>query len=242
MVCSAPTLPLMSSPAPLRTGGNIVQLRQLLAEQFPGLRQTLSARKRAERLATGLPALDALLEGGLPRGAFTELIARGHGSGSAEVLHELLRRVAAQRQFLALVDGRSSFDVDAVEPAVLSRLLWVRCEQATEALKATDLLLRDRNFPFVALDLKLNPVGELRKITASIWFRYARLLEQNQTTVLVITPLALVSVAEYRLCVASGFGANVFSQSRADLLSRLRFTLLRAAVEGGIEDVSAQAG
>jgi hypothetical protein len=229
----------MTSSTPLRTGGNIIELRHLLAQQFPGLRQTLADRKRPQTLATGIAAMDALLDGGLPRGAFTELVAFGHGSGSAEVIHQFLHRVAAQHQFLALVDGRSSFDVGAVQPAILSRLLWVRCEKTSEALKAADLLLRDRNFPFLALDLKLNPVRELRKITASIWFRYARLLEQNQTTVLVVTPQALVSVAAYRLSIESRLGMEALWQSRAELLSGLRFTLLRAEIDGS---VAAQSG
>jgi hypothetical protein len=178
-----------------------------------------------------VPALDALLGGGLPRGEFTELVASSPGSGSAEVIHELLRRVACNRQFLALVDGLGSFDAGAVEPAILTRLLWVRCQKVVEALKATDLLLRDRNFSILVLDLRLNPARELRKITASVWFRYARLLEQNQATVLVVTPQPLVGAANYRVAVESALGIDALVQSRAALLSCLRFQLLKSTAE-----------
>lgn len=211
--------------------GNILELRRLLAEQFPQLRQTATRRKRPEDWPTGLAVLDQLLGGGLPRGAFTEIVARGPGSGSVELIHELLRQAASRRQFLALVDGLSSFDVGAVEPEVLSRLLWICCRQASEAMKATDLLLRDRNFPLVVLDLKLNSPRELRKITSSIWFRYARLLEQNPCAVLVVTPLPLVSVAAFRLELVSHLGLETLGQSRSSRLSKLRFTLLRSLVE-----------
>ena len=179
----------------MQTSSAIVDLRKLLTSRFPHLRLDIEPRRPAETVVTGVPALDALLGGGLPRGEFTELVASSPGSGSAEVIHELLRRVACNRQFLALVDGLGSFDAGAVEPAILTRLLWVRCQKVVEALKATDLLLRDRNFSILVLDLRLNPARELRKITASVWFRYARLLEQNQATVLVVTPQPLVGAA-----------------------------------------------
>ncbi len=217
----------------MQTSSSIADLRKLLTSRFPHLRLTLAPRRPVARLATGVPALDTLLDGGLPRGHFTELVAATPGSGSAELLHELLRRVALNRQFLALVDGLGSFDVNAVEPAILSRLLWVRCQTASEALKATDLLLRDRNFSVLVLDLKLNPARELRKITASVWHRYARLLEQNQATVLVVTPQPLVSVARYRVAMDSILGIEALVQSRAELVSRLRFTPLKSATETG---------
>ena len=224
------------------TGGTIVDLRNLLATRFPHLRLGLSPRKRTESVPTGIAALDTLLGGGLPRGAFTELVASGHGTGSAEVIHELLRQVAFNRQFLALVDGRSSFDVGAVPAAVLQRLLWVRCQNVTEALKATDLLLRDRNFHVVAVDLKLNALRELRKVNASVWYRYGRLIEQNQSAVLVVTPQQLVSGAAYRLAMDSRLGIEALSRSRAELLACLRFELRRAAAEEGRREITAQAG
>ena len=226
-----------SAPVPVCASNNIIELRQLLAQRFPHLRSSLAPRARAVTFPTGIAALDLMLGGGVARGEFTEFVAPGSGSGSTEVIHQLLRQVAANRQFLALVDGTGSFDVCAVEEAVLNRLLWVRCGHAAEALKAMDLLLRDRNFPVLVLDLKLNPMGELRKITASIWFRYARLLEHNKSVVLVVTPHALVSAAGCRIYLDSALGIEVLSQSRAELLSGLRFTLLRSAGELGGEVV-----
>lgn len=225
----------------MRASGNIVELRQLLAEQFPHLRQGLAATPPIETVPTGVPALDALLGGGLARGEFTELVGTTDGSGSAQVIHALLRRVAADGRFLALVDGTDSFDVGTVEPAVLAHLLWVRCGRADEALKAADLLLRDRNVPFVVMDLKLNPVAQLRRISSSTWYRYARLLELNQTTVLVVTPFQLVSGAGYRVRVEGELGIDALSRSPSNILSRLRFTLLRSAGAAGGEQ-AAQAG
>jgi hypothetical protein len=225
----------------MQATGNIIELRQLLAGRFPHLRQGVAAPSPAETWATGVPSLDVLLRGGLPRGAFTELVGAGAGSGSAQVLHALLRQVAADGQFLALVDGADSFDVGAVESEVLSRLLWVRCSKAGEALKAADLLLRDRNFPLVVLDLKLSPATQLRKISSSTWYRFARLLEHNRTTVLVVTPFELVSGAACRVRVESALGLDELSRPPSELVSRLRFTLTRATA-WTIEDRDAQTG
>src|SRR3989442_1226262 len=197
--------------------GNIVGLRQLLAERFPHLRFGLKTASPLETWATGLPALDTLLGGGLPKDELTELVGAGDGSGSAQVIHALLRRVAAGGQFLALVDGADSFDVDAVEPDVLSRLLWVRCTKADEALKAADILLRDRNLPLVVLDLKLNPPAQLRKIPSSVWHRFRRLLEQNGGTLLVVTPHQLVGGPACRGGVESRLGVDALAQAPSEV-------------------------
>lgn len=212
----------------MSAAGNIVELRQLLAERFPHLRQGVVVPPPAGTLPSGVPALDQLLGGGLSRGEFTELIGAGDGSGSAQIIHALLRRVAADGRFLALIDGMDSFDATSVEPDVLTHLLWVRCRGAGEAMKSVDLLLRDRNVPLIVLDLKLNTAAQLRRIPASTWYRHARLLEQNQTTVLIVTPFQLVSGAGCRVRIESRLGIDALSRAPEELLPQLRFTLLRS--------------
>jgi len=208
---------------------NLIELRRLLAERFPAAHAHRPPEPPDHGIATGVPALDKILGGGLPRGGLAELVGAGPGSGSAQVIHSLLRRVAADGQFLALVDGADSFDVDAVDADVLSRLLWVRCIKADGALKAADLLLRDRNFPLVVLDLKLNSGIELRKIQSSIWFRFSRLLEQNHTTLLVVTRHQLVGGAACRVRVESGLGLAALAQPPSQVLDQLRFKWLGTA-------------
>lgn len=214
----------------MRATENLVELRQLLTDKFP---QAHAARqpKAAPAIATGLPGLDALLGGGWPKGKISELVGEGAGSGSSQVIHALLHHLAADGRFLALVDGADSFDVDAVDPDVLARLLWVRCVKADEALKAADILLRDRNFPVVVVDLKLNPAAQLRKILSSIWHRFRRLQEQNGTTVLIVTPTPLVGGAHCRVRVAGQLGVEAMIRRPAEVTERLRFELLRAEEE-----------
>jgi hypothetical protein len=215
----------------------VIELRQLLAERFPPLRPSLEAAPGG-LLPTGIEAFDRVLGGGLPRGEFTELVAAGHGSGSALVLHGWLRRMAKEGRYLALIDGSDSFDASAEESEVLSRLLWVRCRRAEEAMQAADVVLRDRNLPCVALDLKLNPPGQLRKIQSSLWHRFKRLLEQTQSTVLVISPRPLVSGAACRVQMQGRLGVEALSQATLPL-GHIEFQLMR---QSGLDAGIAQAG
>jgi hypothetical protein len=185
----------------------IIELRQFLAERLPQARLGMAPERMVPAaLPTGIESIDQGLGGGLPQGAFTELVAPGEGSGSAQFIHSLLRHTASAGRFLTLVDGADSLDIDALEPEALAHLLWVRCRSTTEALQTTDLLLRDRNIALVALDLKLNPAHELRRIPGTLWYRFSRLMEQQGATVLVVTPQPLVA----------GAAARIISRTRLD--------------------------
>ncbi|HYG22042.1 MAG TPA: hypothetical protein VEH04_04605 [Verrucomicrobiae bacterium] len=181
----------------------VIQLRQLLREKIPQARlglDELTARP-LNSWATGIAQLDDSLHGGLPRGALTEIIAPQRSSGSALLRNALVARAAAERQIVAYIDGHDSLDVTALEPAVVERLLWVRCRTAEEALKAGDLILRDRNVPLVILDLVSNPTMELRRIGATTWFRFQRILEMGSTVCVVLTPEPRVSPAQARITI-----------------------------------------
>ena len=215
----------------MRVAANIVQIRQLLREKFPGLRtraDELPVRQH-ETWATGIEKLDARLGGGFPKNALSEVVAPRRGCGSALLLLQLLRRAASQNQFTALVDGRDSFEAATVEHSTLDRLLWVRCRQAEEAVKCTDLVLRDGNLSVVLLDLALNPITELRKIPAPTWYRFQRIVEESATTFMVLTPQRMISPAEVRVTLRSRFGLNAIEADQMKLTMELDFEV----VEGG---------
>src|ERR1051326_5199588 len=105
---------------------NIIALRELLRDKFPGLRtraDELPGRSRA-CLPSGLPSLDQHLSGGFPKSALSEIIAPHRASGSALLIGHLLERSAVNRHFIALIDGQDSFDPAPFDTAALSRLLW----------------------------------------------------------------------------------------------------------------------
>src|SRR6266498_2271116 len=136
---------------------------------------------------------------------------------------------ASYRYFLALIDGRDSFDPSASGRrgnGCLSYLLWVRCTKALEAIKAADLLLRDGNFPLVIVDLVLNAPEELRKIPQTNWYRLQRLVEVLPTACLVLTRYDMVSSAQLKLVLENFWDIQTFENE--DALSRLRIVVKRS--------------
>jgi hypothetical protein len=162
-----------------RTTGKIVELRQVLAERFPR-----EIPPPASLLTTGIECLDRSLEGGMRRGTITQLVAPYPSCGSASLLHDLIDSMhAAASQFVALIDGKNSF-----EPlGNTDLLLWIRCENANQAIRATDLIIRDGNIVLSILDLKQNEVQELRKVPLTAWYRLQRVAADSGTTLLLIT-------------------------------------------------------
>ena len=199
----------------------VIDLRQLLAERFP---QTFAPS--VDQLATGLSALDRPLGGGLPKNAITELSSPNLSAGSALLIHALLRNASRAGYFLALVDGRDSFDPQSAANAQLHHLLWLRCSKAFEAVQAADLLLRDGNFPLVVLDLVLNAPEELRKIPQTNWYRLQRLVEAAPVAFLVLTRISIISSAQLKLTLDNAW--SLTDLEKQDLISRLNIRVKRA--------------
>ncbi|HEV2840179.1 MAG TPA: hypothetical protein VGW39_02540 [Chthoniobacterales bacterium] len=213
----------------MAASGAIIDLRNLLAERFP---QPLPPPNL--RLATGLPAIDEVLGGGLPKSAITELSSPYVSAGTALLLYALLQNAHQAGYFLALVDGRDSFDPQPLGNSRLRNLLWVRCTKALDALKAADLLLRDGNFPLVVLDLVLNGSAELRKIPQTSWYRLQRLVEAAPTAFLVLTRESIISSAQLKLSLDNAWTLADLEQN--DLTARLQILVKRA--QGGREAVA----
>jgi hypothetical protein len=201
--------------------GKILHLRRLLAERFPRTPGVTSSR-----LLTGFFFLDQAAGGGLPQAAVTELIRSEENAGSASLVHALLHAAHRSNYFLALIDGRDSFDPCGLRDSVLSQLLWVRCAKALEAVKAADLLLRDGNFPLVIVDLVLNPPEELRKIPQTTWYRLQRLVETVSTACLVLTRHEMVSSAQLKLVLENSWSLESLEQQ--DAISQLRIAVKRS--------------
>jgi hypothetical protein len=203
---------------------SIIDLRRLLAERFP---QT--GASSADRLRTGLPVIDAAI-GGLPKNAITELTSPNLSAGSALLIHAFLQRAHQDGFFVALIDGRDSFDPEPAGQA-LPHLLWVRCHHAAHAVQAADLLLRDGNFPLVILDLVLNASDELQKIPQTHWYRLQRLVEAAPTAFLVLTRRSMIGSARLKLSLENEWRLSDLDAS--DLIGRLNIRIGR--IHGGRE-------
>ena len=188
----------------------IIDLRNLLAIRFPQ-----APMLAGTSLVTGLACFDQPIGGGLPKGAITELISPRGSAGSASLIHALIHGAYRDKYFVALIDGRDSFDACALATSILRQLLWVRCTNALEAVKAADLLLRDGNFPFVIVDLILNSPEELRKIPQTTWYRLQRLVESVPTACLVLTRYEMVSSAQLKLVLENSWNLETLEKQEA---------------------------
>jgi hypothetical protein len=191
----------------------VAQLRCLLAEKFPAM-----PPRAGGILRTGLAGVDAA-EGGLRCGALTELSA-ATGAG-ALFIHSMFRMVSQERCFAALVDAARSFEPDC--PAALVRLLVVFCADAMQAVKATDLLLRDGNISLIMLDLQAVPLRQLQRIPANTWHRLQRLAEQTTAAVVVLTPQPMVEAAQVRITAGEGWTLAAQRRWQRDLIAAARW-------------------
>jgi hypothetical protein len=205
----------------MAASAKIIDLRKLLAERFPHVPVV-----PATRLFTGLPFLDQPIGGGLPRGALTELISPRTSVGSASLIHALVHGAYCDNYFLALIDGHDSFDPCGLDNTLLRHLFWVRCREASEAIKAADLLLRDGNFPLVIVDLVLNAPEELRKIPQTNWYRLQRLVELAPVACLVLTRYEMVGSAQLKLVLQNSW--NLETLEKQDAISQLRIVVKRS--------------
>jgi hypothetical protein len=207
---------------------NVIQLRQLLTEQFPGSRVRLNEASTpgTSRGAVDPGAVDRQTDVRLhlAHGALTEIVAAKRGSGSALLLAALIQQALRENQFVALVDGSDSFDVTRFDGG-LSRLLWVRCRSADEALKAADLILRDKNLPLVLLDLAANPIAQTRRIPATAWYRFQRLVEHTSAACVVLTSSAMVSAAHVRKVLSGRFSLSALERDPVELLKELQLSV-----------------
>jgi len=141
----------------------------------------LERRDRLPRLPTGVAPLDALIGGGWPKGALSEL-AGGRSTGRTALLLSSLAEALRRGETVALVDVGGTLDARAAARGgvALPRLLWIRCTPG-KALAATEIVLGAGGFGLVALDL-----GEERPQTPSAaWLRLKRAAEQQASAVLV---------------------------------------------------------
>jgi hypothetical protein len=208
------------------TSDKVLQLRQLLSARFG--RDELAEK---EVYSTGLAVLD---EVGIPKAALTEIVSTtSMGPGGGLLLYGLLHAAIQKGERIILIDGKNGFSPKVLPQIELKRLLWMRCGEALEAIKAADLAVRDGNVPLVILLLTLNPSGELRRIPATAWHRLQMLAEKSAVTLLVFTPEAQIGCARLRLSVGGAFPLDKLHVRRDELLPALAVRVERRRMGAG---------
>ena len=205
-------------------GRKIIELRALLAQKFPAAAEPPAPARQP----TGIDSLDRCLEGGLSKAALTEVVCPRHGMGSGTIIQALVEASHAAGRTLALVDAGDSFDPDGLTNEELAALLWVRCHEPAQAIKATDLLCRDNNLPLVVLDLMMCSEAQVRAIAATYWYRLQRVAEGNGSVALVFTPVPVVGSAACTVRLTRMFALSALDLLRDQLTARLQMETVRA--------------
>jgi recombination protein RecA len=172
--------PMRSKAAALR-----LQVESVLASRL-GSPFQYRDRQIVETVPAGIPPIDDLT-GGLPRGSLTEVYGPPCSGRTSFLVSALASRTAAS-EVCALVDARDAFDPHSAERAGvrLNQLVWVRCRNADQALRATDLLIQGGGFGLIALDLSDTPPHAVRSVPLPVWFRFRRAVEYTPTILLVL--------------------------------------------------------
>jgi recombination protein RecA len=147
---------------------------------------TYRDRKTVTTVTTGIPEIDSVT-GGLPRGALTEIFGPSC-SGRTSLLLSALSARTEQEEACALIDGADAFDPHSAEAAgvELRKLLWVRCKNIEQTLRATDLLLQGGGFGFIAVDLSDISPRLVRHVPLESWFRFRRAVEDTPTILMLL--------------------------------------------------------
>ncbi len=179
-----------------------LEIEHALERSFPAA-LTPVQRTIRETASTGIAEVDALLEGGLPVGAISE-INGPESSGRTTLVLSFLSQRTASGQVCAWVDADDAFDPEsaAANGVNLRQLLWVRCRkvgglvqskqaakpwtQLDQALRATDLLLQAGGFAAIVLDLGDTAAEHARRIPLATWFRFRQAADRARTSLVVL--------------------------------------------------------
>lgn len=168
-------------------GAAILQLRTELQARFD-LPLGIAKDRENRHLAIGIPVIDALTGGGVPRGALTEIYG-AESTGRTALMFALLSESTRQGECCAWIDAAGVFDpASAAEAgADLERLLWVNCGgNAEHALKSADLLIHAGGFGLVVLDLADTPEKDARRISLASWFRLRHAAERTGAALVAV--------------------------------------------------------
>ncbi|HEY3354464.1 MAG TPA: hypothetical protein VGQ83_14530 [Polyangia bacterium] len=185
----------MSSPT-------VARLRAELVRRFPTA-VPRPAPRAAAALATGYPALDAVLpDGGLPRGRISEIVGPP-SSGKLSVALGVLAQLTRQGELCAFIDGRGEFFAPSAEAAGvdLGRLLVVRPAPPL-CLEAAGVVVQSRAFALAVLDTGAagapprgvgrgmiggGPPDRSARLEAAHAARLRRLCEEGDTALVLLT-------------------------------------------------------
>src|ERR1700677_443234 len=175
------------------------QIEATLAERIPSA-LTPMARVAYPVAPTGIPEIDALLYGGFPVGALSEIVGP-ECSGRTSLALTFVAGMTQEGKVCAWVDVSDTLHPEsAVALGVdLSRLLWIRCgvppgtgpkrklwSRLEQGLRVSDLLLQAGGFSCIVLDMGSLNAEYASRVPLATWFRFRAAAERLQSHVLLL--------------------------------------------------------
>ncbi len=213
----------------------IAALRTLVAAWTPAPRA-----RGGDGVPTGVPAIDAALGGGLPRGQLTEVVSEAPGAGGELVLASLLAALRAARSRVALIDAADGFAPRNHRPDLLRHLVWVRARSLPEAMSCADLLVRDGNYAAVVLDLRGVPARSLRQQPSSAWHRLRLAAQAQPGAVLIESDRGLVPAVPWRLILRQSPALRDLRRPQSDRAEGMMIEVERGHALGGERPTGAE--
>jgi hypothetical protein len=175
-----------------------LEIEHKLAGRFPAA-LTPPTRTVRECATVGIPEIDALLGGGLPIGAISEIIGPASSGRTCLALSFVAQRTNAGH-VCAWVDVGNALDPESAAACGvnLRRLLWVRCQGVVvqakgkpwvpldRALRATDLLLQAGGFAAIVVDMGDLVPEQCRRIPLATWYRFRQAADQSRTSLITL--------------------------------------------------------
>jgi hypothetical protein len=214
------------------------------------------ARTIREVEATGIAQIDALLNGGLPVGAISE-ITGSVSTGRTSIALSFLARLTQNGAACAWIDTNDNLDPEsaAANGVRLNHLLWVRCSNTSitktstdirrapqnhkppwtrleQAIRATDLLLQAGGFAAIVFDLANEAIEHGHRIPMATWFRFRQTADRTRSTLIVLGKAAYAqSSADIVLeckpdCIETATGTVILSFRFKAQRGRMRFDSL----------------
>jgi hypothetical protein len=231
-------VPALSTLAPLSHHSRPVTDNLQRTLEFSGVFRGHEFTRKDRRLASDLKPLDALLEGGIPRGRISEMVG-APGSGKTSLAAAFVAAATRCGETAAWLDASSAFDPDSMAAAGidLKRLLWTSFKNVPAAhalnatparrnsaiLKGAELILAAGGFGLVVIDFG----EEARALPISPALRLARAAERSGAAVIALAP--------HRLC--GTFAALSLAAGRAGV----RFSRLTSGSPATFEGLSVEA-
>ncbi|MGH7924594.1 MAG: ATPase domain-containing protein [Candidatus Binatus sp.] len=193
--------------------------------EFSGVFRGHELTRKGRRLSSGLAPLDALIDGGIPRGRISEVTGRA-GSGKTSIAASFAAFATRRGEVAAWLDASGAFDPESMAAAGvdLRRMLWASmtttsrmtratlpnsrfaigplARQQSAIVKAAELVLEAGGFGLVVVDFGAAP----RALAYASSLRIARAAERSGAAVIAIAP--------WRMC--GTFAALSLTASRAD--------------------------